>query len=100
MFKSGFKGTYYNNKHQTIRSKFSHQFPAGCTCSSQPLPLTRETSPATVEYPHLGSCPDASSCSHSPAGGLPVSSGGANVLRATVNFEWAHKLNLPWINSI
>lgn len=68
---------------------FSRQFPAGYTCCSRPRPSTRETSPVPVGSPHRGSCPDASSCSHNPSGGLPASSGGANVRRAAVNFVQA-----------
>lgn len=58
-------------------NKSLRQSPAGCTCSSQPLPLTRETSPEPVEPLRPGSFPDAFSCSRSPGDALPVSSDSA-----------------------
>lgn len=61
------------------RNMFSRLSPAGYTCCSRPHPSTRETSPAPVECLRRESCPDASSCSRNPSGGLPASSGGANV---------------------
>lgn len=68
-----------------VEEKPSRQSPAGCTCWSRPLPLTRETSPGPVEPPHLGSFPGAFSCSRNPDDGLPASSDGAEALRTVVD---------------
>lgn len=82
--KTMFQRTDTTTTHRTVVNQSSHQSPAGCTCSSLPLPLTRETSPGPVGPPHLGSYPDAFSCNRSPGDGLQASSGGADVVRAIV----------------
>ena len=56
---------------------YSRRSPGGCACWFLPPPWTPRTSPAPGVAPHRGSCPAASSCSQSPGGGPPVSSGGA-----------------------
>lgn len=86
--------------HWAIRNACSHPSPAGCTCWSQPLPSTHETSPGPVEPPRLGSCPGAFSCSHSPGDGLRASWGGAEGERAIVSLmviNVLHELNI-WRN--
>lgn len=67
--------------HSTVITKASHPSPTGCTCWSQPLPLTHETSPGPVEPPHLGFSPDVFSCNRSPGDDPPASLGGAEEVR-------------------
>lgn len=82
----GYKLCCIKNKTRRFNcGKCLHQSPASCTCWSQLLPLTHETSPGPVELPHLESCPGASSCSRNPADGLQASSDGA---------EWGHSYRL------
>lgn len=68
-------GVQENNLN--CRSPLLHHSPGSWTCSSRPDLCSPQTSPRPAGFPHLGSSPDASSCSQSLNGGPPASSGGA-----------------------